>query len=389
MHNGQFNTATLSFFTMPFSILSRYLLRETIITLVAVLAVLLLILLGGVFAQLLGKVVAGKLSATVLFPLLVVGTLKSLTILLAVALFLATLVTLGRMYKDNEMTALRAGGVGYSRILRPLLILAIVVALLLAGLAFWVQPWSRVVSEQLRTQSAQILDIAGITPGRFIRIPGGEQVVFAESLNSQEKKLENVFLFREVEGKTQIVAAESAQQLQKSTNGERILELGQGELFEIFTENSGYSLGQFERQGLRLPEAKAISHEQTLRGMPTASLLKSDGIAEKTELHWRLSYPVSVLVLVLLAIPLSYTTPRKGQFAKLTVAVLIYVLYINLLGLGRTWMIEGQSPVWLGLWWAHGLVLLLAFVLFVKQLGWRGLFNLDSAVDRFIGGAGD
>lgn len=360
---------------MPFSILSRYLLRETIITLVAVLAVLLLILLGGVFAQLLGKVVAGTLSATVLFPLLIVGTLKSLTILLAVALFLATLVTLGRMYKDNEMTALRAGGVGYSRILRPLLTLAIVIALMLAGLAFWVQPWSRIVSEQLRSQSSQILDIAGITPGRFIRIPNSEQVVFAESLNTQEKKLENVFLFREIEGKIQVVSAESAQQLQKSTDSERILELGQGELFEIFTGDSGYSLGQFDRQGLRLPEAKEISPDQTLRGMPTVSLLKSDGIAEKTELHWRLSYPVSALMLVLLAIPLSYTTPRKGQFAKLTLAVLIYVLYVNLLGLGRTWMMESQSPVWLGLWWVHGLILLLAFALFVKQLGWRGLFT--------------
>jgi len=360
---------------MPVSILSRYILRETIITLIAVLAVLLLILLGGVFAKLLGKVVAGKISAAVLFPLLAVGSLKSLTTLLAVALFLATMVTLGRMYSDNEMTALRAGGVGYSIILKPLLTLGFIIALMLAGLAFWVQPWSSTMSEQLRSQSAQVLDIAGITPGRFIRIPKGEQVVFAESLNSKEKTLENVFLFREIEGRIQIIAADSAQQQQTTADGERILELGSGELFEIFEGNSGYSLGKFARHGLRLPEVEEITRDQTLRGMPTASLLKSEGIAERTELHWRLSYPVSVLLLVLLALPLSYTTPRKGQFAKLTLAVLIYVLYVNLLGLGRTWMVENHTPAWLGLWWVHGLILLLTLLLLLRQRGWRGLIR--------------
>lgn len=356
---------------MPATILSRYILRETLFTLLAVLAVLLLILLGGVFAKLLGKVVAGKLSATVLFPLLVVGSLKSLTILLAVALFLATLVTLGRMYKDNEMTALRAGGIGYSRILRPLLFMAVIVSLLLAGLAFWVQPWSRTVSNQLRDQSAQMLDIAGISPGRFIRLPGGEQVVFAESLNSEEKKLENVFLFRKVDGKTQIISAESAQQLRKHAEDERVLELRSGKLFEILADNAGYTLGGFARQGFQLPEPDAGGPDQSLQSIPTSRLLKSDGIAEKAELQWRISYPLSALVLVILAVPLSYTTPRKGQFAKLALAVLIYVLYVNVLGLARTWMLNGDLPAWLGLWWVHALVVLLALVLYLQQTGWR------------------
>lgn len=355
---------------MQFSIFGRYLTKEILISLLAVLAVLLLILVGGVFAKLLGNVVAGKLSTAVLFPLLAVGVLKSLTTLLAVALFLATLITLGRMYKDNEMTALRACGTGVISILRPLLLIALVVAALLTLLAYWVTPWSRVVSDELRSQSAQVVDIAGITPGRFISIPGSNQVVFAEALNSSEKKLESVYLFRQVHGSSQMLSAKSARQFNAEGTEKRMLELNSGVIFEIHSDKEGYSLGSFDRQHISLPDAEISSGKTSVRSAPVSSLIGSDKLIDQAELQWRLSYPVSAILLVLLAIPLSYTTPRKGQFAKLILAILIYVLYVNLLGVGRSWIESGLTPAWLGLWWVHGLLLLLSLILFANQQGW-------------------
>jgi len=356
---------------MRFSIITRYLLAEIVFTLLAVLAVLLLILVGGVFAKLLGNVVAGKISATVLFPLLAVGSLNSLGTLIVVALFLSVLITLGRMYKDNEMTALQASGAGVRPVIKPLLVIGLLTAILLIWLAFWVQPWSRVVTENLRSQSSQVLDIGGITPGRFISIPGTNQVVFAESMNNAEKKLETVFLFRQFKGSAQVISADSATQIKPDGSGKRQLVLDQGEVFEILPQKNGYSIGTFDRQKIRLPDSSETNGKTSVRSLATSKLMRSDGIEEKAELHWRLSYPVSVVVLVLLAIPLSYTTPRKGQFAKLVIAVLIYVGYVNFLGLGRSWMENSQIPASLGLWWVHGLIFLLAFVLYANQQGWH------------------
>ena len=191
-----------------------------------------------------------------------------------------------------------------------------------------------------------------------------------EALNSSEKKLETVFLFRQIHGSLQIMSADSAKQLERQKTGERMLELDKGKLFEIHPRKEGYSLGTFDKQQIRMPDAAAIEGHTSIRAASTLSLLQSDKLDGKAEFQWRLSYPISAVLLVFLAIPLSYTTPRKGQFAKLVVAVLIYVLYVNLLGLGRSWMEDGQLPAWLGLWWVHALLALLAFILFANQQGW-------------------
>jgi lipopolysaccharide export system permease protein len=357
------------------TVLSRYLLRETVISLLAVLVVLLLILLGGVFAKLLGKVVTGELSATILFPLLALGSLKSLTTLMAVALFLSVLVTLGGLYHNNEMTALRACGAGYSELVRPLLLLGAVIAALLALLSFWIEPWSGALSEQLRAQSEKSLDVAGISPGRFITLPGGNDVVFAEGLNDDRKSLRDIFIFRQMDSKIQVVSADSARQLKDEKSGRRVLELGSGKLYEAGQADEGFTVMSFSRQGFLMPDPVGNGKARRLKHAPTAALLASEGLAEKTELQWRLSYPISAILLVLLAIPLSYTAPRKGQFAKMALAVLVYVFYVNLLGLARTWMGDGKMPAWMGLWWVHLLLLLFAVMLLVRQYGWRWLLG--------------
>lgn len=81
------------------------------------------------------------------------------------------------------------------------------------------------------------------------------------------------------------------------------------------------------------------------------------------ELHWRMAMPVSVLVLALLAFPLSRVNPRRGKFTQLLPAILIYIIYGNLLFLGKAWIFKGTINFNLGLWWVHGMMLLIALSL--------------------------
>jgi len=42
------------------------------------------------------------------------------------------------------------------------------------------------------------------------------------------------------------------------------------------------------------------------------------------------------------------------------IALVLYVVYLNLLSAGEEWLGHGRIPLVLGLWWVHAVVILLA-----------------------------
>jgi len=85
---------------------------------------------------------------------------------------------------------------------------------------------------------------------------------------------------------------------------------------------------------------------------PLSQLLKTGGAANRAEIHRRLAAPVSLLGFALLALPLARTPPRRRGNGLLW-AVLAYVVFGNLLGVGRSWLEQQLVPAWVGLWWVH------------------------------------
>jgi lipopolysaccharide export system permease protein len=107
--------------------------------------------------------------------------------------------------------------------------------------------------------------------------------------------------------------------------------------------------------------------------MPTNALLGTGDPEDAAELHWRLSAPVSLLVLTLLAVPLGRAPPRSGRYGRLGFGILVFVFYSNALGVGRMLVEDGEVPAWLGLWWVHALVAGFGLLLLYLQGGgaWR------------------
>ena len=89
------------------------------------------------------------------------------------------------------------------------------------------------------------------------------------------------------------------------------------------------------------------------------------------ELQWRLSIPLMVFTLTLVAVPLSRVNPRSGKFAKLLPAVIIYIFYANFMFIARNATASGKIPLWIGMWWIHLLV-----VFFGLLLIWRNQVKL-------------
>ncbi len=352
-------------------ILDRYFLREVLVTATAVMSVLLLTVIGNILARLLGRTTEGRLPVDVLFPLVGLGAARIFILLIPFAVFLAIMMSMGRLYRDSEMTALRASGIGYRQLYRPLSLLGVVLVPALIGLSFITMPTIEQASDRIKTEVQERSELSGISPGRFIESNSAGRVVFIESLTEDKSAMRNVFVHFDNHGRSSVVTATRAEQVIDPDTGERYLELKNGYRFEGVAGEAQYRIAEFEAYGVLVPRVKSEGRENNRGAYTTKALWNSGTAKDMAELHWRLAVPISLVVLIIVALPLSYTSPRQGRFGKLTVGILVYVIYANLLIVGQSWIDKGRVSPAFGLWWVHALVLVLALVLITRQYGWR------------------
>jgi lipopolysaccharide export system permease protein len=338
--------------------LDRYLLREVAVTFVAVTGVLLVILLSNQFARVLGQAAQTGLPGSVVFTLIGLTTLQQLTVLVPIGLFLGIVLALGRLYHESEMTAMTACGVGPLRIYRPIALLAIAVAVLLAALSLRVVPAAGARAQEIRVEALRAAQFGALEPGRFRSFAGGEAVFYAEQV-TRGGQLQGVFAQRRKGERVEIAVAERAEQ-RGAGQAEQLFVLFDGRRYEGIPGRPEWRMVEFEEHGIpvRMPEFSPKKERRELR--PTADLVGSTTGPDRAELAWRIAVPVMALVLTVLAVPLAKLRPRQGRFARVGAAVLAYFFYSNLVAAVRVW-IEKDSPGGaLGLWWVHLLPLALA-----------------------------
>jgi lipopolysaccharide export system permease protein len=336
-------------------IIERYIFREVLQAWVGVTGVLLIILLSNQLAAVLSRAASGGFSGSIVLVLLWLTSLQQLLVLVPIGLFLAIMLALGRLYHESELTAMQACGLGNRALLRPVLILAVAAAGLLAWLAFQIVPQSAQGALDIRSQALRDARFARLEPGKFRSFSGNNDIVFyAESVDEQEV-LHNIYAERAVGAKLEIWTAKRAEQ-RGIGDQEQTFVLYDGQRYEGVPGSSEFRIIEFAEGGIpiTLPEVIADTTKREMR--PTMTLLGSSDTRDQAELHERLATPVMVLVLAILAVPLARLQPRQGRYARVGYFILVYLLYKGVLVLAGEWLGRGQVPAWLGMWWVHGSV---------------------------------
>lgn len=355
-------------------IIERFLARDFFVTQLAVTSVLLLVIIGGVLGRALRDVAEGRIPLDVLPVLVALGSFKALMLLWPVALFLAFIFVLGRLQRDSELIAMQAGGVSFARIYRSILAVAVPSALLLLLLMSFVVPQVEHVVNQLRDQAELRSDLVGVTPGRFLRSRVGDQVFFAERFSVDREALLNVFIFRESESQVEVTVASRA--IAQVVGDARYLLLEDGHRYVGVAGKGAFQLLEFEQLRMQVPDPTMVQPRRSLDGLPTHDLWeRRDHPRYRAELEWRIALPVSVLMLALVALPLGLTAPRSGRYARVPAAIIVYVFYANFLIMGKSWLGDGQLPLWLGLWWVHSLPLVVWLLLSWRKCMWSAVLR--------------
>lgn len=354
------------------SILDRYFLRELAQTVAATAVVLLVIVAGTAFAEVLQNVANGSFPPSVMFQVLGLHMLDGLTNLLPLAGFLGVLTGLGRMYRESEMHVLASSGMGPRGLLRPVLILGAVLVTLSALVSLWLGPWAIRTSEALVATANRSVIAAGLEAGRFTELPGNGGTIFVDSISRDGSQLGRTFVATQSQDgdgapRLKIVNAASGALYQESNGEGRFIALKDGWQYQIPLGADNWRQMQYQRNDTALSSVQADDDDNEVHAKPTWTLAGSNDPVDRAELAWRVNAPPLTLVLLLLALPLSRQSPREPRYGRLLLAVVAFYLYYTLLALGRAQIGKDHWHNSAPLWALHVLVLALIGWMLWKQ----------------------
>lgn len=323
---------------------------------------LLVILLTHQMARVLQRAAENQYPQGVVLELIWLSTLQYLSVLLPVSMLLGVILSFGRLYHDSELAAAFACGVKPSVLYLPVTLLTVLVTALLAGLTLYLGPYSLERALSLRSAALQQGQFAPIAPGRFRTFGTSDAVVYAEDV-AEDGTLLNVFVERQRDGHVEVALAQRAKHAVGADGMTHTITLYDGERFEGVPGSPKFRIMRFAENTIPVDVPKPSDEVTTLEALPTRVLMNSTDPERRAEFHWRLAMPVMCVVLTLLAVPMSRLRPREGRFARVPVAILIYFVYTQFMTAAKAWAARGAVPDWLGLWWVHVVVALLALAL--------------------------
>lgn len=362
-------------------IVKRYLTREVFINLLIVISVLMLAFLSQQIVRYLNYVAIGKIPTSVLLELVSFEVPYLLAMLLPLALYLGIMLAYGRLYADNEMAILNMSGFGDRRILRLTFFIALAVCAVILFLMLWINPYISLKRQQvMASDEATLHMIETLMPGRFQVSPDGRHVMYVEKLSRDHKRARNVFLAQQKAdpdtpgmNEWMLVSAQQGYQAKVHNIPEPFFVMADGYRYEGTPGQNDFKIIKFKKYAIRIPQndVRIVHPEDEAMSI---SALWDDYTNPKraAEFQWRFSIAISAVLLALFAAPMSAIRPRKSRFFMLVPAVIIYIVYINMLIVARHWVEEGDISVWIGMWWVHLCMLATVLaVLLVRTRQWK------------------
>jgi lipopolysaccharide export system permease protein len=348
-------------------ILTTYLAREIFKTSCATMLILFVILVSNSLGRLLADIADGDVPLRALWPVLLGQSLNLLSIVLPIALFLGIVFTLGRMYKDHEIVVMNACGIGYTDFYRPVLLVLMPFMAVSIYTSLWLNPQAMRAAQEVIDREADLHEFYQMKPGQF-NDGGGGLVFFMESITDDRLELRDVIISKTGEGSMYIETGETGRQQIDDVSGNLFLVIGPGDRYEGEPGDNRVEHTSFDQHGVLIEKKVTQSRlEPRSEQMTLKELRKSTRLQPHIELRWRVSVPVTMLVLALLAVPLANIAPRQGRYGKVGAALAAFILYLNLLAYTRAKMNDQVIPLWLNFWWVHLLFLLLTLVLLYRR----------------------
>ncbi len=351
------------------TVLDKMIAQDLLKTLGAVWTVLIVVIVSRSFIRILDKAIEGRVSSETLLSILSLKIITTGTELLPAALFMAVLMVLGRMFRDQEMSAIFSAGGGTGTIYRATFLLVLPLSVMAANLSLFAAPWAETEAVKLLQQDEDSSDLRGIAAGKFTEYSQGDLVFYVESI-SADNVMHQLFVQTKQQGMPGIISAKTARVLDLPEG--RYINFEQGERTMGKPGDLDYVFETFTEYAVRIEE-KTSAINLKIKAESAKTLWLSTTLADKAELQRRIFIPLSLVLLTFLGVPLAQTAPRGGVYGNILIGFLIYFSYGNLARLSQLWVSNQTIPAWLGGLGVNTFLLVAGLVLLAKLHGWRWL----------------
>lgn len=361
-------------------IYQKQFVKETTLTAIAIFLVVLAILVFTQGINLLGNAASGRVAIDAVLALIGFWTLGMTPLLLVLTAYISVLTVLTRYWRDSEMSIWLASGLSLKHWLKPVLSFALPLAVLVAVMQLAVLPWAELRSREYAEILKQKQNLSLIKAGTFQTIgKKNQREYFVEQFDSENGEIRHLFL-REHDPKTgrdRLIFAEKGHF--DTRDNKRTLVLENGYHYNGLAGQGDFETVHFARlEAIISTTPKLLNPIDHRRTIPTKTLWGSNEPKHQAELMWRLSLPITVLLLSVLAIPISYFNPRARSSYHVLLAVGFFLIYQNGLTLLRGAVEKGKLDFWLGFLPMHAVILACAIVLLRMRMMpaqpfWKGV----------------
>ncbi|MCH7509990.1 MAG: LPS export ABC transporter permease LptF [Proteobacteria bacterium] len=350
----------------------RYLLREVSVPFVGVSSALLVIFLTYSMTVFLAKASSGLFNPSEVAYLTFLKSIVALEVLLPLGMYLGIIMGMGRLYSDSEMYALQAAGIGEVRLLRPIIIFATTIAVVIGLLSTVARPWAYRQVYELGAAAAASTELERIRAGQFYVDEKAGRTIFIQGMSEDRHQLQGIFIRSRDKQGLQITSSATGFFEPFATKDHHKLVLVDAQVYKTVDDGPNI-LGRFKSLSLflRIADPKPVGYK--VKAESTLNLRNYQDPKEKAEFQWRLSTSLSALLLALAAVPLSRSLPRRGRYAKTLIALLVYASYMNFLTMAKTWVEQEKVA---SIWWVPGLFALVVVILYSP---WRVLVRHHKA----------
>lgn len=348
-------------------ILERYLFREVAKPLAVVLAALAAVFASYSAARFLDDAVNGLLPGGEILALTALKLLISLEVLIPISLYVSVIIVFGRLYGDSEFAAMFALRATPWHLLRPVALLSLLLAGAVGGLSLFARPWAYRALHHLSGQAAGMLESDAVEAGSFYVSENGTRVIYVTRRDGPDAPGREVFVRLPRGRGFEIVSARLAYALPPGAVGRSDVYLSDAYIYEFDQARDGTDQ-ILHANGLTVdPDPHRVeAADASPVATPSGRLWSSCEPVDIAERQWRLSTPLSTLLLGLLGVPLSRRATREGGQGRVVAALGIYFGYYLLITSARTWVQNGVVPAFPGIWWVPALLGLLLWRMLVR-----------------------
>jgi len=332
----------------------------------ATLVVLVTVVMTMTLIRTLGEASRGTFNPSDVLIVMGYTVLADMPTILSMSLFMAVLAVLTRMYLESEMVIWFGSGKGVISLVKPLFQFAWPILVVILALAFFILPWAFGRIEDIRDRYEKRGDIARIEPGKFQESANGDRVFFIEKDGSGKPVGSNVFIATRELDKETVTSARTGRV--EVLDGGKFLILENGQRLEKTVGKPDLVIHTFNKYGARIGTDTPTERISVPFGaVSTWDLIKTPIPHHLAELSWRLGLPLAAINFVIIGLAIAGANPRVGRGASLGFAFMAFVVYFNLLVLGKGWIQSGQVHIAVYLAAVHGGALSLALLWLTKR----------------------